>query len=105
MIFGIEAQAFLGLSVIAALISAASTIGSQFIKDYALVRSFERWKDRQLLEHTHQRYREPVALAARELSHRLLQVLEEYPAPYMSLDVWNDRLQRSRPRTDVKAVT
>jgi hypothetical protein len=63
-------QVFLGLTVVAALISVMGNLVARYLKDFLGVRSFERWKAQQSLVALYDRYRKPIALAAQELSGR-----------------------------------
>lgn len=58
------------LTVVAALVSVTGNLVALYLKDFLGARSFERWKARQSLAASFDRYRKPVFRAAEELGGR-----------------------------------
>src|SRR5580765_5977083 len=50
-------KAWLGLTVVAAIVSTVGALFGIFLKDYLFSRSLEQWKQRQTLEQLYQKYR------------------------------------------------
>src|SRR5690606_29575350 len=50
-------------------------------------RSFEKWKERRVLEAVYTKYRDPIVLAAYELSIRLKEICEGHGADYLRSSV------------------
>jgi hypothetical protein len=69
--FGIPLQTFLGLSVVATVLSAVGNLVALFLKEVVIARSFETWKARKTLEDVYRRYQLPIFITAQELSNRL----------------------------------
>lgn len=67
---GITAPQFLGLTVIAALVTVAGNLAALYLKEFYGARSLEHWKARQSLVFVFNRYRKPICMAAEELSGR-----------------------------------
>lgn len=84
---GLELQAWLGLSVLGAVIAAIGSIVGIIVKDYYFSRSLERFKQRQALEAAYQKYRDPLMLAAGDMVSRLVEILDHYPTVYLKSSV------------------
>lgn len=85
---------WLGLTVVAALVSSAVTLLGIFLKEWFFARSIEQWKQKRALEQTYQRFRDPLGLATRELASRLREILDSYPSVYLSSAVRASNPQR-----------
>jgi hypothetical protein len=84
---GIDMTTWLGLAVVAAVVSTFGALLGVILKDYFFSRSFERWKQKQSLELLYQKYRDPLFLSASELASRVAELLYHYPAIYLSQEV------------------
>jgi len=80
----LSAKDLLGLTVLGSLITAVGTLVGLALKEHFFARSFELWKSRRILEALFQKYRDPLLLAADELSIRLKEVCDGYGAEYLS---------------------
>lgn len=92
----LSARDLLGLAVLGSLVTAVGTLVGLALKEHFFARSFELWKSRRTLEALFQKYRDPLLLAADELSIRLKEVCDGYGAEYLSsslLDTVPDRMQ------------
>jgi hypothetical protein len=78
---------WLGLTVVAAVITTAGSLLGVLLKDFLFSRSLERWKQRLTLEQVYQRYRDPLFLAAHELATRLAEIDKHYPTVYLRREV------------------
>lgn len=85
--FGLSAPEFLGLAVIAALVSTVGTLVGLVLKEYFFNRSFERWREKRQLLAIYRRYRDPLILAAEQLGHRLSQIEETYPTNFLQAEL------------------
>lgn len=79
----IDWRAWLGLSVLGALISTVGSLVGMFLKERFFVRGFETWKRRQELLTAYQRYRDPLAVSAAEIARRLGHILEDFPPEFL----------------------
>jgi hypothetical protein len=95
-VFGLDAQTLLGLTVLGAMVTTGGNLAAQVLKDYALVRSFERWKSRQLLVSVFHRYRDPIILSASELCYRLAEINRDYPTVFLRRTLLNSRPESLR---------
>lgn len=93
---GFDLKTWLGLTVLGAIVSTLGAIFGLILKDYFFSRSFERWKQRQALEHLYQKFRDPLLLSARELASRTVEILKHFPPNYL-----NQRVLASRPGKQV----
>lgn len=80
----LSAKDLLGLTVLGSSITAVGTLVGLALKEHFFARSFELWKSRNILEALFQKYRDPLLLAADELSIRLKEVCDGYGAEYLS---------------------
>ena len=94
MIFGLGIQTWLGLTVVATIISTLGALFGIFLKDFVFSRSFERWKQQQTLELLYDRYRDPLFLSARELASRVGEILHHYPTVYLKTTVLASKPKR-----------
>jgi len=83
----IHLESWLGVTVVAALVSTFGALLGITLKDYFFSRSFERWKQRHSLELLYQKYRDPLFLSACELASRISELLKLYPAIYLKQKV------------------
>src|SRR3954463_10266657 len=88
---GIGLKTWLGLTVVSAIVSTFGALLGVVLKDYFFSRSFERWKQKQSLEVLYQKYRDPLFLSARELSSRVAELLNHYPAIYLTQKVYDSQ--------------
>lgn len=86
-----DLTAWLGLTAVAAIVSTVGALLGILIKDYFFSRSFERWKQQQSIELLYQKYRDPLFLSARELASRIVELLNEYPANFLTQTVLDSR--------------
>ncbi len=89
----------LGLTVVAALVGAASGLIGVILKDFFFSRSFERWKTKQALERIYIRYADPIFLAANELCNRLEEICERHPAPYLNSKLFDNKAIKMQSNT------
>ena len=94
MLFGLELKAWLGFTVVAAVISTFGSLVGILMKEYIFSRSFERWKQRQTLELLYEKFRDPLTLSARELASRVSEILEDYPTVYLKTEILASRPER-----------
>lgn len=85
--FGLTPAELLGLSVLAALIAAVGNLLALVLREFFLVRSYDRWKERQALRAVYQRYRDPIALSGLELLSRTQEIARTYPPSFLRSDV------------------
>jgi len=85
---GLDFKTWLSLSVVGTVVATLGALLGVLLKDYFFSRSFERWKQAQLLEQTYQRFRDPLQLSTRELLSRLAEILKDYPAVYLKKSVY-----------------
>ena len=86
-------------TVVAAAVSAGTTLVALFLKDVGAARSFERWKQRQARQATYDKYREPLRFAAVELCSRMRDIHREYPPDWLHPEVLADRSSSMRANT------
>ena len=91
ILLGIDIKAWLGLAAFGAVISTIGALLGVLLKDYVFARALERWKQQQSLEQTYRRFRDPLALSARELARRTREILDQYPPGYLSEEVLASR--------------
>lgn len=96
MFLDLKLQTWLGLTVLGAIVSTFGSLLGIVLKEYVFSRSFERWKQRQMLELLYQKFRDPLLLSAHELASRTLEVLRHFPTVYL-----NDEVLASRPSRQV----
>jgi len=92
----LSAKDLLGLTVLGSSVTAVGTLVGLALKEHFFARSFELWKSQRTLEDLFQKYRDPLLLAADELSIRLKEVCDGYGAEYLSsslLDKIPNRMQ------------
>jgi hypothetical protein len=77
----------LSFTVVAAIVTTFGTLLGHVLKEVVLARSFEDWKHRRALDALYRKYRDPLLLSAVELSNRLIEILEEHPADFLTLNV------------------
>lgn len=80
----LPAKDLLSLAVFGSLVTASGTLIGLVLKEHFFARSFELWKAKRTLEGLFQKYRDPLLLAADELSIRLKEVCDGYGAEYLS---------------------
>lgn len=88
----------LGLSVLGAFVTTIGSLIALVLKEYLFVRSFELWKTQQALKQIYQKYRDPILLAAQELSRRMQEVCDGYPPKFLRsalLDEQPKRMERN----------
>jgi len=78
-------------TVVAAVVSATTTLLALFFKEVVTARSFELWKQRQNRRATYEKYRAPLLLSAIELCSRTYRICDEYPPKWLSSAVLLDR--------------
>lgn len=93
-ILGISLEKWLGLAVFGAFVSAIGSLLGIFIKDYLFARSFEKWKEKQLLNKIYDRYRDPLFLSAYDLATRILEITQRYPTTYLKREILNSNPDR-----------
>lgn len=98
--FGLTAAQLLGLSVVAAVISVAGNLVALVLREFLLVRSFERWKERRALRAVYQRYRDPIVLSGIDLLSRLAEIRRAYPTNYLLSEVAAQRPTRFAANTN-----
>ncbi len=91
---GLELKAWLGLTVLGAVVAAIGSIVGIVVKDYFFSRSIERFKQRQALEAVYQKYRDPLLLAACDMVSRLVEILDHYPTVYLRSAVFASQPER-----------
>jgi hypothetical protein len=77
----------LTFTVVAALVTTAGTLLGHFLKEVALARSFEVWKQGRTVDALYRKYRDPLVLSAIEFANRLGEILAEHPADFLTGDV------------------
>lgn len=77
----------LSFAVVAALVTTAGTLLGHLLKEVALARSFETWKQRRAVDALYHKYRDPLVLSSIELANRLGEILEERPVEFLRADV------------------
>lgn len=97
MLLGLDLKTWLGLTVLAAVISTTGALFGIVLKDYFFTRSLERWKQRETLDQIYQRFRDPLLLAARELVSRTFEILHHYPTVYL-----REKVLASRPTKQIE---
>jgi hypothetical protein len=85
--FGLTPADLLGLSVFAALVAAVGNLLALVLREFFLVRSYDRWKERQSLRAVYQRYRDPITLSGLELLSRTQEIARTYPPSFLRSDV------------------
>ncbi|MBI3169053.1 MAG: hypothetical protein HYZ22_11275 [Chloroflexi bacterium] len=103
MFLGLDIKTWLGLSVLGAIVSVVGALFGIILKDYFFTRSFERWKQKQNLELVYQKFRDPLILAASELSSRTLEILNQYPTVYLREAVWKSHPQKQTANSNQDA--
>jgi len=73
----------LGITGIAALISAATTLIALLLKEHVFARSFERWKTARELELAYRKYRDPLFVACVELANRCHELTGRHGALFL----------------------
>lgn len=86
-LLALPAKDLFSLAVIAAVITVVGNLIALFLKEHAFARSFERWKRRRDLESIFQKYRDPIVLAADELSIRFKEICEDDGVDYLASSV------------------
>lgn len=94
MFLGLDFKTWLGLTVVASVISTVGALFGILLKDYFFSRSFERWKQRQTLEVLYQKYRDPLMLSTSELASRTCEIAKHYPTVYLSTEVFMSRPEK-----------
>ncbi|RDS81604.1 hypothetical protein DWU98_10255 [Dyella monticola] len=100
MFLGLDVKAWLGLTVLGAIVSTIGSLLGIVIKDYFFARSFERWKEHHILEQIYQKYRDPLLLSARELASRTAEILDHFPTVYLT-----EKVRLSRPLKQLANTT
>jgi hypothetical protein len=85
--FGLTTQEVLGLTVLAAVITALSNLLATILKDLVFARSLERWRDQKALASTYRAYRDPIVLSGLELRRRIDDLCRDYPPDYLDSEV------------------
>ena len=85
--FGLTPGELIGLSVIAALIATIGNLLALVLREFFLVRSYDRWKERRSLRAVYQRYRDPITLSGMELLSRTHEIARTYPPRFLCSDV------------------
>jgi hypothetical protein len=75
----------LTFTVIAAVVTTLGTLLGHVLKEIALARSFETWKQRRAADALYRKYRDPLVLSAIELANRLGEILDERPADFLQV--------------------
>lgn len=96
MILGLPIETWFGLTVLGAIISTAGTLLGTVLKEYFFIRSFEKWKQKKILEQLYQRYRDPLFLSALDLSIRLSEINYHYPTTYLK-----NKVLESNPESQI----
>lgn len=97
MYLGLDLKTWLGLTVLGAFVSTIGSMAGIVLKDYFFTRSFERWKQRQSLEQIYEKFRDPLLLSAHELASRTVEIINQYPATYLT-----EQVLKSRPLRQVE---
>ena len=84
--WNLTTKEWLGLTVVAAIVTTAGSLAAMIIKDYFFARSLETWKAKQSLQSLYQKYRDPILLSAGELCNRLQEIIEDYPPDFLRTD-------------------
>jgi hypothetical protein len=79
--------------------AAIGTIGGHALREWVLNRPLHGLRTRRGLEAAYRKYRDPIVLAALELSSRLIQVCRDYPPDYLDSEVL-DTVPRISPGAD-----
>lgn len=85
---------WLGLSVVGAFVAAVGSLLATVVKDFFFARSLERWKRHQDRVAAYDRFRDPLAASAVELANRLIEILHQNPADYLSRPMFDLRPER-----------
>src|SRR5438552_6404771 len=88
---------WLGLTVVAAIVTTIGTLLGLLLKEVFLARWFERWKASRGLEEIARKYHEPIGLAALELCNRLSDICEDYPPDYLDSRLLTLKVQTASP--------
>ncbi|HKQ08225.1 MAG TPA: hypothetical protein VJ464_24075 [Blastocatellia bacterium] len=89
----ISLKEFLGLTVVGALVTTTGTLIALFLKEWFFARSFEDWKSKRSLETFYRKYKDPILLAAMELSNRLEEICKDYPTNFLKSELLKDKPQ------------
>lgn len=68
----------LTFTVIAAIVTVLGSLIALFVKDFLLVRYFERYKEIRSLKKVSKKYKDPIVLSAKELLSRMTSIIEEF---------------------------
>lgn len=81
------ADSWLGMTVVAAFVGAASSFLGIVVKDYWFARAFEDWKQQQTLKQLHRKFRDPLARSAADLERRINEIVTHRPSIYLRDEV------------------
>jgi hypothetical protein len=99
MFLGLDLKAWLGLSVLGAIVSTIGALIGIVIRDYFFSRSFERWKQQRSLEQIYQKFSDPLLLSALELTSRSIEILKNFPTVYLKKSVLASRPEKQLANT------
>lgn len=69
---------YLGLAVIAAIVTTLGSLTALFLKDFLLVHYFENQRERRDLKKVSKRYKDPLLLTASELARRISEIISNF---------------------------
>lgn len=75
------------------------TVGGHVLREWLLKRPLHGLRTRRALEDAHRKYRDPIVLAALELSSRLIQICRDYPPDYLDSEIL-ETVPRTSPGGD-----
>ena len=81
--FGLTGTQLLSVTVLAALVTALSSLIATVLKDFLFTRSFEKWKTRQQLRQVYSKFRDPLLLATLEVTGRMIEIALESPVNFL----------------------
>jgi hypothetical protein len=99
MFLGLDLKAWLGLSVLGAIVSTIGALIGIVLRDFFFTRSFERWKQQRNLEQVYQKFSDPLLLLALELVSRSIEILEHYPTVFLKESVLASRPEKQLANT------
>lgn len=89
--FNLPVETWLGLSVLAALVTTAGSLLATCLKEFVFARWFEAWKSTRTAQAAWDKYRVPMCIAAIELMRRIEDINRHFPGDYLSADVLREK--------------
>jgi hypothetical protein len=76
-------------------ITTVGTLIASFVKDYVQVIWLDQHRDSKALERIYKKYRDPILLSAKELAHRLQEIVKGNPPNWLESDLWEGKQRRN----------